>query len=183
MSLAETHTKVKASIWQAIATSGVNLAAVPQDDMNQLVEAITEGILKDLDDALSRATGQPASVTTGAVDADSDDEVEKVLWEGRPFLSLSVHYTITTERVRITEGMLGKDREDIDLVRIKDIDQSQSLTERALNIGDIHIHSHDASQSEVTLNNISNPMEVHEILRQAVLKARKKYKVGFREEM
>jgi hypothetical protein len=52
-----------------------------------------------------------------------------------------------------------------------------------LGIGDIHIRSHDRSNPDVTINNVSNPTEVHEILRRAVLKARKKYNVSFREEM
>ncbi len=182
MSLSETRTQIKASIWQAIAKSGVSVSAIPQDEMDRLVEAIAEGLMKDLDDALSQASGHPAATTVASVD-DDDDEIEKVLWEGRPFLSLSTYYTISNERIRITEGMLGKEREDIDLVRVSDVDHTQSLTERAMNIGDIHIHSHDASRSEVTLRNVSNPMEVHEILRKAMLKARKKYKVGFREEM
>ena len=105
------------------------------------------------------------------------------LWEGRPFLSLRLYYQITSERVRITEGILGKEREDIELVRIQDIDHKQNLTERLLNLGDIYIRSHDPSQPEVVLNNVSNPMEVHEILRQALLKARKRYNLSYREEM
>ncbi|NJN98016.1 MAG: PH domain-containing protein [Anaerolineales bacterium] len=106
-----------------------------------------------------------------------------MLWEGRPYLSLSVHYKITNERVRITEGIVGKDREDIELVRIQDIDMTQGMSERMMNIGDIHIRSHDRSNPEVVLNNVSSPSEVHEILRRAVLKARKKHNVTFREEM
>jgi uncharacterized membrane protein YdbT with pleckstrin-like domain len=94
-----------------------------------------------------------------------------------------VHYQITDERVRLTEGLLGKEREDIELVRIQDIDHKQNLTERMLNIGDVYIRSHDASQPEVVLNNVSNPMEVHEVLRRALLKARKKYNLSYREEM
>jgi uncharacterized membrane protein YdbT with pleckstrin-like domain len=122
-------------------------------------------------------------VATSPVDDDSDDETEKVLWEGRPYLSLRVHYQITNERIRITKGMLGKDREDIELVRVQDIDVSQGMTERALGIGDINIRSHDQSHPHVKLNNVANPTEVHEILRRAMLKARKKYNVTFREEM
>jgi hypothetical protein len=182
MSLPEMRAKVKAGIWQAIAQSGADTSSLPQADMDRLVGAITEGVLKEMDDFLSQASGQPAAVAQGSVD-DGDDDVEKVLWEGRPFLSLSVHYRITNERVRITEGMLGKDREDIELVRVQDIDMTQGLTERMLGIGDIHIRSHDRSNPDVTLNNVSNPTEVHEILRRAVLKARKKYNVSFREEM
>jgi hypothetical protein len=182
MSLPEMRAKVKAGIWQAVAQSGVDTSSLPQADLDRLIGAITEGVLKEMDDFLSQTSGQPAAVSKGPVD-DGDDEVEKVLWEGRPFLSLSVHYQITSERVRITEGVLGKDREDIELVRVQDIDLTQGMTERMLGIGDIHIRSHDKSNPTVTLNNVSNPTEVHEILRRAMLKARKKYNVSFREEM
>lgn len=181
MSLPELRAKIKAGIWQAVAQSGVSLSGVPQAEMDRLIGAITESVLKEMDDFLGQVSGQPSSAPT-AVD-DSDDEAEKVLWEGRPYLSLSTHYKITSERVRITEGLLGKDREDIELVRVQDIDMSQSLTERALNIGDIQIHSHDKSQPAVVLNNVSNPVEVHELLRRAIQKARKKYNVTYREQM
>ncbi|MFN8455674.1 MAG: PH domain-containing protein [Anaerolineae bacterium] len=182
MSLPELRAKIKAGIWQAVAQSGVNLAGVPQAEMDGLIGAITESVLKEMDDFLGQVSGQPASAAVAAVD-EGDDEVEKVLWEGRPYLSLSTHYKITSERVRITEGLLGKDREDIELVRVQDIDVSQSLTERALNIGDIHIRSHDKSRPAVILNNVSSPLEVHELLRRAIQKARKKYNVTYREEM
>jgi hypothetical protein len=182
MSLPEMRAKVEASIWQAVAQSGVSLSGVPQADMDRLIGAITDGVLKEMDDFLSQASGQPAAVSKAAVD-EGEDEAETILWEGRPFLSLSVHYQITSERVRITKGMLGKDREDIELVRIQDIDLKQGVSERMLGIGDVHIRSHDPSHPSAILNNVSNPTEVHEILRRAVLKARKKYNVSFREEM
>jgi uncharacterized membrane protein YdbT with pleckstrin-like domain len=115
--------------------------------------------------------------------AEGGDDVEEILWEGRPFLSIATHYTITNQRLRITEGLLGKSREDIELVRIQDIDQTQSFTERTLRLGDLHIASHDPSHPQITLNNIRNPEEVHEILRRAVNIARQKYRLSFREEM
>ena len=79
--------------------------------------------------------------------------------------------------------MLAKDREDIELVRVQDIDQSQSISERLLNIGDIHLRSHDRSHPETVLRNVKGPQEVHEILRRAVLDARKRHKLTYREEM
>jgi hypothetical protein len=181
MSLAEMHAKVKAGIWQAIAQSGVDVSSLPKADLDKLVGTITGGVLKEIDDVLGEVSGQPVSQLVNQ--ANADEEAERVLWEGRPYLSLSVHYQITTERVRITEGLLGKDKEDIELVRVQDIDHTQSLTERAFNIGDIHIRSHDPSNPEVVLNNVSNPNEVHEILRRAVINARNKYKLTYREEM
>jgi hypothetical protein len=149
--------------------------------MDRLVGSITEGVLQEMDQFLGQVSGQPTSASVAPVN--DDDETEKILWEGRPFLSLSLHYTITTERVRLKEGLLGRDLEDIELVRIQDIDFNQSLTERIFNVGDVVIRSHDSSHPQVTLNNVSRPAEVHEILRRAVIKARKKYGVTFREEM
>ena len=92
-------------------------------------------------------------------------------------------YEVTNERVKVVEGLLGKERYDVELVRIQDLDHKQNLTERTLNIGDVFIRSHDPGKPELTLHNISNPAEVHEILRRAMLKARKKYNLSYREEM
>jgi len=180
MSLSEMRAKLKANIWQTIAQSDVDTSAIPQDEMDKLVGVITEGVLIEVNDLLTQASGRPASSPSMP---DDDDDTEQILWEGRPFLSLSVYYQITNERVRIIEGIFGKERHDIELVRIQDIDQKQNVAERTLNIGDIFIRSHDATDPEVTLNNVPDPVEVHEILRRAVLNARKKYKMSFREEM
>jgi hypothetical protein len=183
MSLAETRAKIKAGIWQAVARSGVDLSALSQEDVDKLVGAITEGVLKEVDDLLGETSGTPAFAAKADPDDGADDDVEKVLWEGRPYLSISVQYQITNERVRIIEGALMKERRDIELIRIKDVDHTQSLTERAFSIGDIYIRSADASDPEIVLSNVSNPVEVHEILRRAVLNARKKHKFSLREEL
>ncbi len=182
MSVPEMRAKIKAGIWQAVAQSGVDVSALPQEEMDKLVGAITEGLLKEIDDVLSQTSGRPASTPAEQVD-EEDDDGETVLWEGRPYLSLKVHYQITDERVRVVKGLLGKERFDVELVRIQDVDHKQNLTERALNIGDIYIRSHDPTYPELTLDNVSNPEEIHEILRRAILKARKKHKLSYREEM
>jgi hypothetical protein len=71
----------------------------------------------------------------------------------------------------------------VELVRVQDIDQKQNVTERVMNIGDIYVRSHDPSKPEVVLRNIKDPLEVHEILRRAVLEARKRHRLSYREEM
>jgi hypothetical protein len=50
-------------------------------------------------------------------------------------------------------------------------------------VGDITIRSHDSSHPAIILNNVRDVQEVHEILRRAVLNARKRYKITFQEEM
>jgi hypothetical protein len=182
MSLSEMQARLKSSIWQAVAQSGVNVSALSQAEIDRLVTAITENVLKEIDSVLTEASGAPG-FRAAAAPGSADEDVEKILWQGRPFLSLSVQYTITSERVRISEGLLGKDRDDIELIRVQDMDYRQSLTERTMNIGDIHIISQDRNRPEVILQNVSNPEEVHGLLRRAVLNARKKYGLTFREEM
>jgi hypothetical protein len=185
MSVPEMQSRLKGKVWQAIAQSGVNMTSIPQEELDRFVNAVAAGVLQEVDTLLTEASGVATSQPTPVAEiADTDDPNEEtVLWEGRPFLSLSTHYTITTERVRIVEGILGKEREDIELVRIQDVDQKQGASERMLNLGDIHIRSHDPSNPEVILNNISNPQEVHEILRRAMLSARKRHNLTYREEM
>jgi uncharacterized membrane protein YdbT with pleckstrin-like domain len=79
--------------------------------------------------------------------------------------------------------MFGKDIENVELIRLQDIDISQNLSERIFNIGDIQIRSADASQPLIILRNVSQPQEVYELLRRAWLAARKRYGLQFREEM
>ncbi len=186
MALEAVKARIKGKVWQAIAQSGVSLAALPQEEVDKLVAAVTDGVLQEVDDLLTETSGTASLVTPTALPTtaeNKDDHVEEVLWEGRPFLSLSTHYTITTERVRIVKGLLSKDREDIELVRIQDLDQTQGVGERMVNVGDITIKSHDASSPVMVLENVANVLEVHEILRKAVLAARKRYNFNYREQM
>lgn len=172
--------KITTRVWQSIAQSGVSVSAIPSDQLDVLVDAIADGVLLAIDDTMSEAGLPDRQLATAAMPLHGE---EQVLWEGRPFLSLTTTYQITNERVRVIRGLLAKDRDDIELIRIQDLDHNQSLTERALNIGDIAIRSSDQSLPETVLRNVTNVQEVHEILRRAMLDARKKYRYSVQEEM
>ena len=178
MSIDQTRATITARIWQAVAQSGVDTSSIPREQLDKLVGAVADGVLHTLNELLD-----DASPTAPADAGDTATAGEQLLWEGRPFLSLTEHYRVTTERVRVTKGLLGRDREDIELFRIQDIDHSQGITERMLNIGDITLRSADASQPEVVLRNIPNPEQVHEIVRRAMLDARQRARVGFRDQL
>jgi hypothetical protein len=186
MPIEQTRMAVTGRIWQAFAQSGVDTSAISKEKLEHLVDTIADSVLLAMNDLLEeegasdRRTGDPPAAEESP---SPDDAEEKVLWEGRPFLSISERYTVTTERVRIRRGLLSKDHEDIELIRIQDIDHSQQFTERMVNIGDVVLHSTDASIGEVRLRNVSDPDEVHEIIRRAMLDARRRYKVGFRQEV
>lgn len=179
MSIDQNRAKVTGRIWQAIGESGVSLQSIPKDQVERLVDTITDSMLLTFNDLI----GQTEPAQAVAAEAAQGAEGEQTLWEGRPFLSISEHYLVTTERIRITRGLFGKDREDIELFRLQDIDQTQKLGERMFNIGDITLRSADASHSEIVLHNVSDPLGVHEIIRRAMLDARQRYGVRFRDEM
>ncbi|MBP7999913.1 MAG: PH domain-containing protein [Chloroflexi bacterium] len=184
MNSQEVHARVKARIWQALAQNNLSLAELPKEKLEALVSLTAEAALLELDGYLEQKIEPTlaAAKAKSAPSADKDGD-EEVLWEGRPFLSLSTHYTITSERLRIVEGVFGKEREDIELIRIQDIDVRQAFRERLLNLGDILIAGHDSSHPKTILNNISDPETVHELLRRAILKARKKHGLVYREVM
>jgi hypothetical protein len=174
MSIENTRAHVIASIWQAMAQSGVDLAAVPKEQQTALVESIADNLLVTVDNLLEVA--QPAPLP----DLEGD---EKVLWTGRPFLSLTESYTVTSERVKVKKGLLGKDIENFELIRVQDLDFAQNISERMLGIGDLVIRGSDASHPELTLRNIRDPEKVYELVRRAWLEARKRYGLTFQEEM
>ncbi len=174
MNLEQNRARVIAAIWQAIAQSGVDLSAMPREEQDHLVATIADNLLSTVNQMLDEVAPQ--------VSADVSGE-ERILWEGRPFLSITERYVVTTERVRIYRGLIGRNIDDIELVRLQDIDFTQNAGERILGIGDIHLHGADPSTPEVMLRNVHQPEEVRELIRRAWLDARKRYGVSFREQM
>jgi len=182
MSLKESQARIKAQVWQSIAQTDLDVSEIDQETLEALINLITEAALLEIDNDMDKellTEGAKGSTSTTIL----EDNKEDILWEGRPFLSLTLHYTITDERIRITEGLLGKARENVELIRIQDVDYKQTFSERILNLGDINIRSHDSSHPIIQLKNIKDPDNVYEILRQAILAARKKHNFMYREEM
>jgi len=183
MSIEQVRANVKSAVWRGIAQSGANLAALSPDDQNKLVDSVSNSVLMAVDEVLDQVQRGASKTSLAAGAAPLAEGEEEVLWEGRPFLSLVEFYTITNERIKVVRGMFGKDTENIELIRLQDIDVSQNLSERMFNIGDIQIRSADASQSMITLRNVPQPQQVYELLRRAWLEARKRYGLQFREQM
>lgn len=176
MSIEQYRSRVKSAVWKAISNSGSDISGMPAEQQAKMVDLIAEeslGVLNEImDDVYQQESGKPEL---------AGEEV--IIWKGRPFLSLVESYIITSERIKISKGFIGKDYENFELVRIQDIDVSQAIGERMIGLGDIHIRGADPSTPVVTLRNIDNPNEVYELLRKAWLAARKRYGLIFREEM
>ncbi len=184
MTIQEAHARIKARVWQAVAQADMDLSALDKTTLEAFVDLVTESALMEIDSELDASmlsnSKQKASVEE---DEEEDEFGEELLWQGRPFLSLVLNYTITTERIKITSGLLGKAHENVELIRVQDVDYSQTFGERMLKIGDITVRSHDPNHPEIVLRNIQDPNNLYEILRRAVLNARKRHNFSYREEM
>lgn len=184
----DAHVRIRARVWQAIAQDEIDVSGIDKDRLNEFVDLVADAALLEVDDSLTTAVQKaeaalPEAAPTDDADNVFDDDKEDVLWEGRPFLSIATHYRITDERIRIVEGLLGRRQENVELVRVQDLDYTQTVTERILKLGDIVIRSHDPSHPVIKLENVRDPEAVYEILRRAVLHARKKHNFTYREEM
>ena len=177
MSIDQIRQQIIASIWQAIAQSGVDISAVPQDQQQKLVGAVADNVMVAVNTMLEES--ETPKESQEAV----DEYGEQVLWEGRPFLSLLEYYVLTNERLKIRHGMFGRDIENFELIRIQDIDLKQGVTERIFGIGDITIRGHDPSDPKIVLRNVSKPDMVYETMRRAWLDARKRHGLQLREFM
>jgi hypothetical protein len=176
MEIEQLRAKIMASVWQSIAVSDVDLSSVPLEKRQKLVNNLADEMLKLVDTLLDEI---PKPVQAEAAEASPYDE-EK-LWEGRPFLSLVESYLVTSERIKVTHGLLSRDIENFELVRVQDIDLSRNLGERMIGLGDILIKGKDPSDPELTLRNIKDPEQLYELLRKAWLAARKRHGLQFRD--
>jgi hypothetical protein len=178
----DSRAKIIARIWQSIAQSGVQVSSIPKEQLDTLVGAIADGVLLALDDlrgSVSAQQSQAGSTSAGNPSAAK----ETVLWKGRPFLSLVEHYQVTSERVIVTRGLFKRDYENLELIRLQDVDFVQSFGGRLINRGTITLRSADASNPIIALRRVKSPLKVHETLRSAWLSARQRYGFRFREEM
>ena len=191
MGIEQHRDRVIGRIKQAIAQSGINLSAIPADQQDRLVNTISDGMLLEFDaildamhaNASSAAPSSLAATSTDGAAAQAETHEEQILWEGRPLLSLTERYVVTTDRIRLFSGLLGKNAENIELVRLQDVDYHQGISERVLGIGDITLRSEDANDPVAVLNNVKDPEQVSAIIRKAWLDARKRYGVQFRQQM
>lgn len=182
ISIEKIHEKIKSNIWQGIAQSNIDLSSLPNADQEKMVAKISEKMMDTFNTLLDEVAPEQAKINLSDQEG-TDAHEERILWRGRPFLSLVEDYVITNERIKIVQGLLSKDIENFELIRVQDIDLRRAAHERLFNLGDIHIMGHDPSDPSITLRNISDPEGVYELLRRAWLEARKRHGLQFREFM
>lgn len=167
-------------------SSGI-LASVSTKDKEKLVDEITNEVLLSFNNYINEAIDdiKTEDIVSDSTEKKSVEQLsdEEILWKGRPFLSLTESYIITSERVKLITGFIARKVENFELIRIQDIDYQQNIGERIIGLGDIKIRGHDPSDPSIILRNIPKPEEVYELLRKGWLNARKKHGLQFREYM
>lgn len=169
---------VQRHFYRSLEESQTDLTALPPGQLQGLVRAMSDAmfaVLEELDE------GPPTSVAVEPSEPSQDPAEERLVWTGRPLMTLRVRYELTTQRLRIYRGLIGRDLEEIDLIRVRDTKVKQHAGERALGVGDITIISTDQTKPEVILNNVANPLEVRELLRKTYLAEQERRGLRYRD--
>jgi membrane protein YdbS with pleckstrin-like domain len=86
--------------------------------------------------------------------------------------SRSVHYKITTQRIKLERGLLSKVEENLELFRIDHFELRKSLGMRLLGQARLHLFSSDAELENFSIYGISNLEGIAETLRECQLRER-----------
>lgn len=164
---------VNRTFYSSLEESKTDLSALPPGQLQGLVRAISDSMFA----VLEGLEENPETFSSRV--AGNDEEV--VLWTGRPLMTLRVRYELTSQRLRIYRGLIGRDIEEIDLIRVRDTKVKQHAGERTINIGDITIFSTDTNNPEIVLSNVDKPLEVREIIRKAYLSEQERRGLRYRD--
>lgn len=147
------------------------------------IHPITAGDEKDHSGRLIDQAGRPLGE-----DLRYDDYDEQILWQGRPSklwsprLALTTRYKLSSQRLIVTRGFIGRRTEEIDLYRVNDVSVKQHPLERITRMGDVNIISADSTAPVMKLENISSPDRVKDMIREAARHERDRRRVRLREE-
>jgi uncharacterized membrane protein YdbT with pleckstrin-like domain len=88
--------------------------------------------------------------------------------------SRSIHFEITTQRIKLTSGMLSKVQESLELFRIDHFEFRQPLGMRLLGQSALHVYSSDAEISKFFIYAVPNLETLSEELRTCQLRERQR---------
>ena len=93
----------------------------------------------------------------------------------------SRHYEITTQRVRIRQGLFSKRTDELELYRVKDSTVFEPFWQRLFGVGSIVITTNDASTPSLTLEALPHASDTREKLRAAIEECRDRKRVRIAE--
>jgi membrane protein YdbS with pleckstrin-like domain len=87
---------------------------------------------------------------------------------------LSTSYELSSQRLFVKQGIFSQTINEIELIRVDDVQVSRNIFERMLGIGHVHVISTDRSEPDLFLYAIPDPVAVKDMIRQFTQKRRKK---------
>jgi len=101
-----------------------------------------------------------------------------IAWSAWTHLQTKHHvYTLSTERLQLTRGVLSKRHDDLELYRVKDTTLEEPLALRMFGLADILLDTSDRSTPQVRIHAIRDAKHVREILRTNIEELRTKKRV------
>ncbi|MFC4076499.1 PH domain-containing protein [Salinithrix halophila] len=89
----------------------------------------------------------------------------------------STRYRLTTERIRVTTGILSKQTEEVELYRVRDISLEQPFRYRVFGKGNLVLTTSDESAPTLSLEAIPRPGELLDVVRKHVEHCRDRKRV------
>ena len=109
------------------------------------------------------------------------------LWKDRKRyfgLPLSfTRYSLSEDRLFVSEGFLNIRDDEVLLYRVRDIDTRRSLWQRLFGVGTVTVISSDKTMPNLVLKNIKDPIMVKELIHKQVEEVKIKRRVRFGEIM
>ena len=92
-------------------------------------------------------------------------------------------YSLSEDRLFISEGFLNLKDDEVLLYRVRDIDTRRSLWQRLFGVGTVIVVSSDKTMPNLVLKNIKDPVMVKELIHQQVEEMKIRRRVRFGEIM
>lgn len=83
----------------------------------------------------------------------------------------------------VKTGLIGKNVEEIELLRVNDLSVAQSIPDRMLGIGTLTVFSDDASSPQLIFRKIHDAQKIKEVLRKAVRDEKIANNISYREQI
>ena len=99
------------------------------------------------------------------------------MWLVRWWITKCTSYELTSQRLKISSGILNRKLDELELFRVKDYAMDQPLFLRMVGLGNLTLVTSDASSPTVTISAIANVEDVREKLRNAVQAERDRKRV------
>lgn len=90
-------------------------------------------------------------------------------------------YEITSERIKVIKGILGKRTDELELYRVKDTSLIEPFVYRMFGVGNISVITNDATTPALELRAIKNAKDVREKLRASIEECRARKRTGLVE--